>query len=168
MIAQAILVTAASDKRMYRQVLLDSGYPKLKQDQVKLNKRELNLKQMKLAEQRRTRPPPPLAEVATYKYKLPKLMSDSFLTKAQTVWNSISTGGDVPVVPPTTKISRPAMLYCVAYIIENCQYRPAKLRNVRVSNLSILIAELYVPIVDLTFVSFLFFFFYIYRYLVIY
>ena len=91
---------------------------------------------MKLAKMRDQSPPPPIQEVTKYKYKLTNLISDSFWNKASKVWNAISTSNNVPPSPPKTKITREAMKFCISYIIDQCQYRPGKLRNISVSNLT--------------------------------
>ena len=101
---------------------------------------------MKLAEERGTSPPISIAEEAKFKYNLTNLISDSFCNKAKAVWNVISTGGNMPSSPPVTRIYKPTMLYCVAFIIDHCQFCPGKLCNVRVSYCCLLFTYCFISI----------------------
>ncbi len=124
---KAILV-ASMPNRNATQYLVDSGFPKKKQNRAIQRKKAENKARTRKAE-KENRVPSLVEEVAKQEFRAP-LKNAQAASKAQRDYNHLTQGQDLPKPVRPSNVKEVKIDFLMRWIVENCHFRPGKTRNI--------------------------------------
>ena len=111
-----------------RGILLNENYQESRQSQVEQHKQFINQSKIRTAHRKGISVPVMIQPVAQFDFTVP-FSNHVNTSNHRKNYSILLNGRNLPLPPPTTKISEKNMTYAVCFILHNSEYRPGKIRN---------------------------------------
>jgi hypothetical protein len=128
-VMKAVLVKSMQNKHVTK-YLVESGYPDKKKERVVERKKAANEARKRQAE-KANKEPNLLVEEAKKDYRNPLGDSNSAALAQNNYAEYLGKGTDIPPVIRPTSVSWEKVDRLMQWVVQNCQFRPGKTRNVR-------------------------------------